>query len=363
MTCNEGVFMKFNKFNRAINLKIILFSVFVSHFTWANTPSEMADLSVQELFALSTDEMSEQTFEHWKVGLFYKRSNLDGYLDGTSKVSNEDVLFDGSEPRTDKNFPVLPTVINQEAYIGNIHYFFSPDENISLSIPYILQSTDHESIVPGYDEFNISSKGVGDITVNYSALLTRWENHQITFSVGFSVPTGSIDEKGDTPREAGDQQLPYTMQLGSGTWDFPFGLSYSQDTTNGSWGANAFAKLRTGKNSRDYRLGNSLAFSLWKTWNVNETLRPLMKLVYHDWGHINGQDNELLVPNPSYPYPAGITNPKFYGGQKVSAVVGSDIFVGAQKLSLELGLPIYQNLNGVQPKENTHFSLRWQSQF
>jgi len=71
----------------------------------------------------------------------------------------------------------------------------------------------------------------------------------------------------------------------------------------------------------------------------------------------------LLVANPTYPYPAGITNPNFYGGEKVTLVTGGNIFMGTQKVSLEVGLPIYQNLNGVQPKENIHFSLSWRTQF
>lgn len=323
----------------------------------------MADLSVQELFALSTDEMTDKTFEKWQVSLLYKRSNLEGYLDGTTELSNDDVLFDGNETRTDKNFPVLPTVIRQEAYIGNIRYLLDPEKSVSISIPYIKQSTDHESIIPGYDEFNISSAGLGDVTVNYSGLVSRWGSKKITFSAGVSIPTGSIDEKGDTPREPGDQQLPYTMQLGSGTWDFPLGLSYSQDTASGSWGANVFTKIRVGKNSRDYRLGNSFVSSLWKTWSVNEILRPMVKLVYQDWGHIIGQDDDLLVANPTFPYPAGITNPNYYGGKKITTVAGGDINWRSQTLSVELGFPVYQDLNGVQPKENLHFSFNLRSQF
>jgi hypothetical protein len=36
------------------------------------------------------------------------------------------------------------------------------------------------------------------------------------------LPTGSIDEVGDTPRNGSGtlERLPYTMQLGSGTYDF-----------------------------------------------------------------------------------------------------------------------------------------------
>jgi len=355
--------IKKNRFKCISISKATLILACFSNYSLANTPSEMADLTVQQLFSLSIDEMSDKTFDHWQVSLLYKRSNLDGYLDGTSKVSNQDMLFDGTQPRTDKNFPILPTVISQQAYISNIQYFFSPQESISVSIPYIMQSTDHDSIVPGYDHFNISSRGIGDITVNYSALVASWQQQKITLSVGLSLPAGSIDEKGDTPRASGDQQLPYTMQLGSGTWDFPLGLSYSRDGASASWGASVFTKLRTGKNERDYRLGNNFSASLWNTWYVNETIHPLVKLVYQDWGHIKGQDNDLLVPNPAFPYPAGITNPDNYGGQRITIATGGDIMLGTQKYSLEIGLPVYQRLNGVQPKENIHFSLHWRARF
>jgi len=351
-----------NIFTLKASRNILLILACFSHSTFANTPAEMADLSLQELFALSTDEMDEKTFNHWQINFLYKRSNVDRYLDGSSKVSKQDVLFDGVEARTNKNFPILPTVISQEVYIGNISYFLSPEKSISVSIPYIIQSTDHDSIVPDYDHFNISSDGLGDITLNYSALLSSWKNKKITFSAGISVPSGSIDEKGDTPRAAGDQQLPYTMQLGSGTWDFPLGLSYSQDKKSYSWGANIFTKFNTGKNDRNYRLGNRIALSVWKKWYLNSTVHPFAKIVYQNWGRIIGQDNDLLISNPSFPYPAGITNPKFYGGKKINLVTGGDIFLGSQKLSIEIGVPVYQNLNGVQPKENLHFSLSWNTQ-
>lgn len=331
--------------------------------SYANTPSEMADLSLQELFALSTDEMDSKTYETWQANFLYKHSKQDGYLKGSKSISNDEVLFDGNEPRTDDNYPILPTVIKQEAYIANVSYFFNADQSLSVSLPYIIQSTDHDSIVPNYDEFNISSDGIGDITVNYSALVKNWGEDKLTFSIGVSIPSGSIDEEGDTPRAAGDQQLPYTMQLGSGTWDLPVGLSYSKDGDGYSWGANAFAKVRVGDNDRDYRLGNRFAASIWKKWYVNSSITPLVKVVFQDWGGITGQDNEITIPNPTFPYPAGITNPKNYGGQKVNIILGGDIFIASQAFSVEIGTPIYQHLNGIQPKETVHFSLNWKNQF
>ena len=66
------------------------------------------------------------------------------------------------------------------------------------------------------------------------------------------MPTGSIDEEGDTPRAPGSQQLPYTMQLGSGTWDFPLFLSFRKYEARWDWGMDASYTLRTCSNDRDY---------------------------------------------------------------------------------------------------------------
>jgi hypothetical protein len=329
----------------------------------ANTPSEMADLSLQELFALSTDDMDMRTYELWNFNFIYKRSKLSGYLDGDDKISNDEVYFDGNEPRTDDNYPILPTTITQESYIANISYYLAAEQSISISLPYIVQSTDHISLVPGYDDFNISSDGIGDITVNFTTLLQRWDNEKLSLSIGLSLPTGSIDEKGDTPRALGDQQLPYTMQLGSGTWDLPVGLSYISDENSYLWGANLFAKIRSGKNDRDYRVGNRFAASLWGKWNVSHAFHPIMKVVFQDWGEIIGQDNEITVPNPQFPYPAGITKPSNYGGKKVSVVIGADIMIYSKGFTIEIGKPIYQDLNGIQTKETLNVSLNWQSNF
>ena len=339
---------------------ISMVSLVYSALLFANTPSEMADLSLQELFALSTDEMDEKVYDTWQFNLRYRHSTQDGYLDGSTSLSYGDVLYDGQEPRTNDNYPILPTVITQKAVISTMAYHFNSEQNVSLSLPYIHQSTDHLSIVPGYDAFNISSEGIGDVTVNYSNVISNWDTQKVTFLIGVSIPTGSIDEQGDTPRAIGDQQLPYTMQLGSGTFDLPLGISYSQDKGTYSWGVNSFAKVRIGKNDRDYRLGNSLAFSTWSKWYLNEFVHPQLKLVFQDWGSIRGQDDEITVPNPMYPYPAGITNPRNYGGQKLSIAIGGDFFIGDQMFTIEAGAPFYQNLNGVQPKEKFNISFNWQ---
>jgi hypothetical protein len=344
-------------------------ATFYASLAFASTPSEMAGMSLQELL---NQPLEEQTTGEgagpWRVGIAYSRLKLDGYLDGTNKVSNSEVLFSGVPgTRTDKNFPVVPTEIRQEALILTIRYVLDNRFSFDLGIPYIRQSTDHISIVPGYDNFILNSEGLGDLSIGLGSVIKEWGTRQISATVGLSVPTGSINQKDDTPRSPGDQQLPYTMQLGSGTWDVSAGLNYQQQL--GSWeaGSQLLGKLRTGENDRDYRLGNRASLSAWVKSHHHEWVRPSVKLGYHYWGNIHGEDSDLTVPGP-FPYPAGITNPEFYGGKKLNASLG--ISIGGRKnqlkgntLGIEFGKPIYQNLNGIQPKEVWRLNIHWGIEF
>ncbi|REL35944.1 transporter [Thalassotalea euphylliae] len=340
---------------------LLLASSVTSFQLHANTPSEMADMSLQQLLSLTIEDAATLN-KRWQASVLYKQMRLDGYMTGSTDLSNEEVLFRPVEVRTDSNYPILPTVITQEAVISQLAYRIDENQSIGLSIPLIRQSTDHISIVPSYPEFTIDSQGLGDLAIDYKAVLFRDLARQITYSVGVSLPTGSIDQKGDTPRAAGDQQLPYTMQLGSGTWDFVGGLGYQH--TLGDWrlGADLFVKLRTGKNDRDYRLGNRFALSTWARLAINDSVQPFAKVSYHDWGSINGRDDEITVPGP-FPYPANITNPNNYGGRQVNTAAGVEFTLADHTISLEYSLPVYQSLNGVQTKEKGNAAVRWQTEF
>ncbi len=78
-----------------------------------------------------------------------------------------------------------------------------------------------------------SSSGIGDIALSASTPLWHRDRHAIVANLGVSLPLGSIDEIGPTPRDAeNDTQLPYTMQIGSGTIDLLPGIIYSGGTGN-----------------------------------------------------------------------------------------------------------------------------------
>ena len=131
-------------------------------------PTDLLDLSIEELFAANVISDAERAMldSRWHVSYTYAISNYDEYYIGINSVSYDDVLFTtGGEPRTDTNYPVVPTEIKQEVHALRVAFDLTDTVTVRAQLPMVKQSTDHISIVPGYDAFNISSDGVGDLAV------------------------------------------------------------------------------------------------------------------------------------------------------------------------------------------------------
>ena len=320
-----------------------------------STPSEFAQMSFQELFNQSIYDTANQRIQTspWTLNYQYKTAKFEGYLDGSKSLSFSDVKGPPSNG-SGKTFPVVPTTITQTAHIYSVGYQFNEQWQGHISVPYIKQSTDHLSLVPSYETFTIDTSGIGDTAISASTTLN---SESWLLSLGVSLPTGSIDEQGDTPRGPGDQQLPYTMQLGSGTYDFPIELSY-QNSSAPNVSLKASATIRTGSNDRDYRLGNNYSLSGRYKTDLSSKLQGYAGLACQYSDAIHGQDDSLLVGEPATDYPASITNPDLYGGKKISTSLGLlwKVTDGYQ-LNMELSKPIYQHLNGPQPKEKWRSSL------
>ena len=322
-----------------------------------STPAEFAELSLQELFEPSIENDPEQA-SGWRFNYQFKTVEFDGYLQDDSSLTLDEVLWEGpSETRTTSNFPVVPTIIKQRAHVLSIGYQYDEALAFHLATPYIEQETDHISIVPGYSEFLIKTQGVGDTVLSTSYKFINTERHNWWASVGISLPTGSIDEVGDTPRAPGDQQLPYTMQLGSGTFDIPLELNY-QSGSEHDFSVNISAMIRTGSNDRDYRLGNNYSLGGRYRYAFSEAFSGFVGMDFQYSQSVRGRDESLIVDAP-IPYPASITNPALYGGRKLSFRAGlSWSFADTFRLTLEAGKPVYQHLNGPQPKETWRTAIQ-----
>lgn len=339
---------------------VALLSTSIGCFAQTN-PTEFAEMSLQDLLETSIDISTAQSPAQsgWHIAYRHKLVEFDGYLDGDRELGLTEVRWDGQpESRTSKNFPIVPTRIRQQAHIVNVGYQYSDDLRLHLSLPYIRQETDHVSIVPGYEDFMIATEGLGDTQVSASYKFVNAPQQHWWFSVGLSVPTGSIDEQGDTPRAPGNQQLPYTMQLGSGTFDVPVELGI-QLSENRNLSLKLGATIRTGKNDRQYRLGNNYVIGGSYTFELSQDLKALIGAEFEYRQAIHGGDDSLLVSGVN-PHPASLTNPNNYGGRKLcvgarlSWVIASQIHMIA-----DYGKPVYQQLNGPQLEESWRSGIQF----
>lgn len=315
-------------------------------------------MSLEQLFEQTVDdETGNVNSPRWQFTYQFNQLDLGGYKNGTSNLSQDEVLWRGpGNPRTNENFPVLPTNISQQVHIFRIGRTLTTKTRLSLTIPMIRQSTDHISIVPGYGNFIIKSEGLGDIKVGIQHRIEIDWPGNISLNAGLSVPTGSIDELGDTPRSPGEQQLPYTMQLGSGTWDVTLGYLWS--SADSKWRSSAKTIIRLGKNDRNYRLGNHYSTLLIRQFELVSIFRPYMGLELRLLEKIDGQDDEITVPG-NFPYPASITNPDLFGGTSINLLAGAELKTQYGAWQIDLGSPLYQNLNGPQSQNKLKFSLQF----
>ena len=328
------------------------------------TPTELVDLSLEVLLDLDIgfeDDPKSKTDKTWEFKYSYTQGSYGGYKMGTSDVSFDDVLYSPGEIRTADNFPVVPTYIDQCVDSFAASYFVTPMTRVNILVPYVSQSSEHISSVTGFDDFTLRSEGIGDIAVSVAHQHIITESSSVNVSVGLLIPTGATDRAGDTPRNGVGtlERLPYSMQLGSGTLDVSGLASYSRRVNHFNLGVSTNAVIRTGYNDNNYRLGNNFSASASTRYVKHAKLQPGLKLTYRNVQSIQGRDESLLVAAP-FEFPASITDPSNYGGTSVNTGFTLKLCQDARcKLSIaaEYDLPIYQNLNGVQPKTKHALSL------
>lgn len=280
----------------------------------------------------------------------YMKMQMDGNRTGTDSVST---------PLPD--FMISPLSMDMDMHM--LGFMYAPTEKLTLSlmVPVLGISMDHRVNMNNV-EFTTESDGIGDITIAGDYQLTQSANSNLLFNLGLSVPTGSIDEKDVIPVSMGvPVQLPYPMQTGSGTYDITPGLTYTRLYSSWSWGAQGLYTFRTGENDNGYTLGDKLNISLWLAKMLSHSFSLSARLNALDWGNIDGADNKL-DPLPTVP----TKNPELRGGSRVDALLGINYVAHSLnyiRFAFEIGLPVYQDLNGPQLETDLVFTLGTQYTF
>ena len=294
----------------------------------------------------------------WMLSYRYTHMDMDGLRDGTGSVSAQEVA-------TDFGYMVAPLEMTMDMHMFGVMY--APTDRLTLMAmaPYVIKSMDHRVVMGPMagTEFSTQSEGFGDVKLSGVFKLWNKERRTLILNFGVSLPTGSIDEEDNTAASAGeDVQLPYPMQLGSGTYDLIPGLTYTDLHEKWSWGAQGLATLRLGENDNDYTLGDRYELTGWVARLLSASWSASLRLKGQDWDDINGSDpdlNPMIVPT---------ADPDAQGGTRVDLSAGLNFIrrggvLDGHRLAVEVARPVYQDLNGPQLETDWLLTLGWQYAF
>lgn len=280
----------------------------------------------------------------------YMQMQMDGNRSGTDRVSTP---LPG--------FMVSPLNMDMTMHMFGAMFAASEKLTLSLMVPILAISMDHRVNANGV-EFTTESAGIGDVTLAGMYHLLASKNSKLLFNLGLNLPTGAIDEKDVLPVSMGVAvQLPYPMQTGSGTYDITPGLTYSVLYSQWSWGAQGGYTFRSGENDNGYALGNKVNLSVWLASMLSHNVSLSARLNALDWKNIDGADTTLAAM-PTVP----TKNPELRGGRRADLLFGINYVVhglNSLRFAAEVGVPVYQDLNGPQLETDMIFTLGTQYTF
>ncbi|MEM9090111.1 MAG: transporter [Cyanobacteria bacterium P01_F01_bin.53] len=271
----------------------------------------------------------------------YMYMDMDGNRSGTNSLSTADVLQD---------FMVTPVRMTMQMHMLGAMYAPTDDLTLMAMLPYVTKEMDHLTRMGV--EFTTNSEGIGDVGLGGLYTILDRNRQRVHLNLGFTFPTGSINERDDTPAGP-DQILPYPMQIGSGTVDLRPGVTYLGQAGRWSWGSQASGIIRLGENGNGYRQGNQLMITGWGARSWNDWFSTSLRLNGRTWGDYSGQDARL---NPNV---IPTADPDRRAGTQLDVGLGLNFYVpegGAQglRLATEFNLPVFRSLSG--PQLETDFS-------
>jgi len=295
----------------------------------------------------------------------FMRMDMAGNRIGTDEVSPEEIVT------TVPTLRVVPTEMPMNMHMFGAMYAPSDWLTLMAMVNYIDKSMDHLTFqgmsgTTRLGTFTTESEGFGDTSL--TALIRLLDQPRVDgkdhvhLSLGLSVPTGSITETDDilTPMNTRPTvRLPYSMQLGSGTFDLLPGITYTGRDGDFSWGAQYRATLRLeDENDEGYRRGHVHEATAWLAYQWEPWISTSLRVAGSSEGQIEGIDPNIMGPVQT-------ADPDNYGGERVDLFAGVNLVgqngdLRGHRLAFEVGAPVYQDLNGPQMETDWTLTVGWQ---
>lgn len=309
------------------------------------------------------------------VSYRFMRMHMDGSRDGTDRLSPEEIAttspnrFFGT-PGQPPTLRVVPLEMTTDMHMFGAMYGVTDWLTVTAMGSYIDREMDHVTFQGGagtteLGNFTTESSGFGDTRVGGLIGIYADDTHRIHLNAALSLPTGSIKEEdnvlapnGLTPR----LRLPYAMQLGTGTYDFHPGVTYTGHRDVWNWGAQYMGEVRLeNENNQGYSLGDKHSVTSWAGYAWSRNFSTSLRLTASTQDSIDGIDAAIVAPVQT-------ADPDNYGGEMVEAGVGFNLkgatgWMDGHEIGAEFTLPLYRDLNGPQLERDYALTVGWTKSF
>ncbi len=283
--------------------------------------------------------------------------NMEGNYIGTDKISTATILstpnISGGGP---KYLRFVPNSMDAQMHMLGVTYGVTDAINIMVMGSYV----DKDMPMTTYNMMGTkalgtqtySTDGFGDVSVMGMVRLYEDGINHIHLNFGLSLPTGSTTEQMNMLSPMGSymaMRANYGMQLGTGTYDFLPGVTYTGAKDLWSWGTLYRGRFALDSN-QGYHWGDINQLTGWLGYTFFPGITATTRIAGTVQGKIDGKDPEIF---------GGMQGayPGWYGGERVDLfggieIAGHQFGLGHAKLAIEAGFPLYQDLNGPQIGEN-----------
>ena len=308
----------------------------------------------------------------WMLSVRYMNMQMKKLADGTAELSSQEVLAPGGA----YDYLAAPTRMTTQMVMMGAMYAPIDRLTLMLMLPYTWKDMDH---VVGRGpangrQFTTETSGVGDLSLTAMVPVVKTDEQRFLVNIGFSFPTGSIDEKDATPlsemlstmmpavyqREA---HLPYPMQLGSGSYEFRPSVGYKHlALSHFDFGLRGSARIPMNENSNGYRLGEQYEVTAWGALQLANNMSASFRMAWQQRFNIHGQDEKLMTEVPVGPL-AGTkivptAFPQNQGFRRLYGFWGlnlqgreEDGWLNGLRIAAEVGIPFWQSLDGPQLRD------------
>lgn len=270
----------------------------------------------------------------------------------TTVPSNTTMMMMGMP--TKENYRIVPTSMDTQMHMVHVMYGVTDYLNLMVMGSYEHKSMNMTTFAGAtgtaiLGQTTQTSDGFGDTAVMSLWRLYQDQMNHVHINLGLSLPSGSTTQTMTMLSPMGTMMTmrgSYGMQLGTGTVDLLPGVTYTGHLDRWSWGAAYRGRLALDTNDEGYYYGYQHELTGWGGYTWLPGVTTTARIAASEQDVIHGAD----------PLISGLmqgTNPLFYGGKRIGLFGGVEFAgmpygLGNSHLNVEVGGPVYQDLNGPQ---------------